>query len=82
MGDLLRVKYDNQLSEGLLRVLFMYDLHNLDQMLEDVLAGQEWKGVTQVGRRVGHHCVVWWLVYSGAQPGEGAARCFCRRHLA
>jgi hypothetical protein len=49
MGDLLRVKYDNQLSEGLLRVLFMYDLHNLDQMLEDVLAGQEWKGVIQVG---------------------------------
>jgi len=26
----------------------MYDLHNLDQMLEDVLAGEEWRGVIQV----------------------------------
>ncbi|KAF5833044.1 hypothetical protein DUNSADRAFT_10750 [Dunaliella salina] len=48
MGDLLRVKYDHQLSDGLLRVLFMYDLQNLDQMLEDVLAGEEWRGVIQV----------------------------------
>jgi len=48
MGDLLSVKYDNRLSEGLLRVLFMYDLHNLEQMLEDVLHGNEWQGVVQV----------------------------------
>lgn len=56
MGDLLRVKYDNQLSDGLLRVLFMYDLHNLDQMLEDVLAGEEWRGVIQVSQRCWAMC--------------------------
>lgn len=48
MGDLLSVKYDNRLSEGLLRVLFMYDLLYLEQMLKDVLNTQEWQGVVQV----------------------------------
>jgi hypothetical protein len=63
MGDLLSVKYDNRLSDGLLRVLFMYDLHNLEQMLEDVLGGQEWQGVVQVGENYGwnwKHCMQEW----------------------
>jgi hypothetical protein len=54
MGDLLSVKYDNRLSEGLLRVLFVYDLPNLEQMLEDVLNTQEWQGVVQVRRAAQH----------------------------
>ncbi|KAL6761031.1 hypothetical protein V8C86DRAFT_2545790 [Haematococcus lacustris] len=48
MGDLLSIRYDNHLREGLLRVLFTFDLHSLEQMLEDVLRGLEWQGVVQV----------------------------------
>jgi len=48
MGDLLTAKHE-KLAGGLLKLLFMHDQHSLELMLEDVLGGQEWKGVIQVG---------------------------------
>ncbi|GAX81027.1 hypothetical protein CEUSTIGMA_g8462.t1 [Chlamydomonas eustigma] len=58
MGDLLSGKYDNQLTEGLLQVLYSCDLNSLEQMLDNVLRGQEWQGVVQVPysmwRHLGH----------------------------
>ena len=35
----------------MLQVLFMFDVHSLEAMLEDVLHGNEWQGVVQVGKR-------------------------------
>lgn len=48
MGDLLSAKYDNQLSDGLLHVLFTYDQTSLEDMLDNVLSGAEWQGVVLV----------------------------------
>lgn len=48
MGDLLSAKYDHQLSDGLLHVLFSFDQGSLEDMLENVLGGSEWQGVVQV----------------------------------
>lgn len=55
MGDLLSAKYDYKLADGLLNVLFTYDLHSLEQMLENVLRGSEWQGVVQVPYSLRQH---------------------------
>ncbi len=55
MGDLLSVKYDSWMAEGLLRWLFAYDMSNLEQMLQEVLTGAEWQGVVQASRYAPTH---------------------------
>ncbi|KAG1680943.1 hypothetical protein FOA52_009902 [Chlamydomonas sp. UWO 241] len=55
MGDLVSAKYSDALSEGLLLVLYKYDESSLEDMLEDVLTGNEWQGVVQVPHSLRRH---------------------------